>query len=101
MIVISTHLLGRDLVGGGPHVDLLVRVHAGDDEEHPRASRPARQQPPQPEDDRPFVLLVQNAKSACIGYTWYRDGRTGGRHQYMLHRLRLQAIAENNLLFIW
>ena len=69
MIVISTHLLGRDLVGGGPHVDLLVRVHTGDYEEDPRASRPARQQPPQPEDDRPFVLLVQNAKSACIGYT--------------------------------
>ena len=59
MIVVSTHLLGRDLVGGGPHVDLLVRVHAGDDEEHARAPRPARQQPPQPEDDRPFVLLVQ------------------------------------------
>ena len=32
-------------------------VDAGDDEEHARAPRPALQQPPQPEDDGPLVLL--------------------------------------------
>ena len=39
------------------HVDLLVGVHAGEDEEHARAPRPAHQQPPQPEDDGSLVLL--------------------------------------------
>ena len=37
----EAHLLGRDLVFPAPHVDLLVRVDAGDDEEHARAARPA------------------------------------------------------------
>ena len=36
--VLGEDLLWRDLVGGRPHVDLLVDVHAGDDEEHPRTS---------------------------------------------------------------
>ena len=54
------YLLGRDLVVVCPHVDLLVRVHAGEDEEHARAPRPAHQQPPQPEDDGSLVLLEFN-----------------------------------------
>ena len=49
--------MGRYLIFPAPHVDLLVRVDAGDDEEHARAPRPALQQPPQPEDDGPLVLL--------------------------------------------
>ena len=40
-----------------PHVHLLVRVHTGEDEEHPRAPRSSHQQPTQPEDDGPLVLL--------------------------------------------
>ena len=36
--VLGEDLLWRDLVGGRPHVDLLVDVHAGDDEEHPGTS---------------------------------------------------------------
>ena len=36
--VLSEDLLWRDLVGGRPHVDLLVDVHTGDDEEHPGTS---------------------------------------------------------------
>ena len=51
------YLLRRDVVRLRPHVDLLVVVHAGDDEEHARAPRPALKQPPQPEDDGPLVLL--------------------------------------------
>ena len=47
--IINADLLGRDLVSGGPQVDLLVDVHAGDDEEHARAPGAARQQPPQSE----------------------------------------------------
>ena len=53
----APHLLGRHVVGGGPHVDLLVHVEAGDDEEDARAPRPARHQPAQPEDDRSLILL--------------------------------------------
>ena len=37
----EAHLLGRDLVFPAPHVDLLVRVDARDDEEHARAPGPA------------------------------------------------------------
>ena len=33
--VLGEDLLRGDLVGGGPHVDLLVDVDAGDDEEDP------------------------------------------------------------------
>ena len=55
--VLGEDLLGRDLVGGGPQVDLDVGVHAGDREEDPRAPRPARHQPAQPEDDCSFILL--------------------------------------------
>ena len=60
MIVVSTHLLGRDLVGGGPHVDLLVRVHAGDDEEHARAPGAARQQPSESEPDIIMEAILDN-----------------------------------------
>ena len=55
--VLGENLLRGDLVGGGPHVDLLVHVEAGDDEEHARAPRPARHQPAQPKDDRSLILL--------------------------------------------
>ena len=36
--VLGEDFLRGDLVGGRPHVDLLVDVHTGDDEEHPRTS---------------------------------------------------------------
>ena len=36
--VLGEDLLRRDLVGGRPHVDLLVDVDAGDDEEHTRTT---------------------------------------------------------------
>ena len=36
--VLGEDFLRGDLVGGRPHVDLLVDVDAGDDEEHARAS---------------------------------------------------------------
>ena len=52
-----TDLLRRDVVGLCPHVDLLVVVNAGDDEEHARAPGSALQESSQPEDDGPLVLL--------------------------------------------
>ena len=36
-----THLLWWDLISAGPHVYLLVDVHAGDDEEDPRPPGPS------------------------------------------------------------
>ena len=53
----DSYFLGRDLVGGCPHVNLLVNVHTRDDEEHARAPRSPRHQATQPEDDGSLVLL--------------------------------------------
>ena len=53
----TVYLLGRDLVCGGSEVNLLIHIHAGNHEEDAGAPRSPRQQPAQPEDDRPLVLL--------------------------------------------
>ena len=57
--LICGHLLRRDIVGDRPHVDLLVDVEAGDDEEDPGPPGAARHQATQPEDDCSLVLLQQ------------------------------------------
>ena len=51
------YLLWRNIVTGCPHVNLLVDVQAGDDEEDAGSSCPARQKTTQPEDDCSLVLL--------------------------------------------
>ena len=53
----TVYLLRRDLVCGGSEVNLLIHIHAGNHEEDAGAPRSPRQQPAQPEDDRPLVLL--------------------------------------------
>ena len=50
-------LLRRDVVGLGPHVDLLVVVDAGDDEEHPGTSGTTFEKSAQPEYHRSLVFL--------------------------------------------
>ena len=55
--VLGEDLLGRDLVGGGPHVDLDVDVHAGDHEEDAGPRGAARQEAAEAEDDGSLVLL--------------------------------------------
>ena len=57
MLQIMPDLLRWDLILPTPHVDLLISVHTGDDEENPRAPGSSSQQPAQPEDDGPLVLL--------------------------------------------
>ena len=47
----------RDLVCASSHVNLLVDVNTRNDEEHSRTPSSSRQQPTQPEDDGPLVLL--------------------------------------------
>ena len=51
------HLLRRHVEGERPHVDLLVRVHAGDDKEDPRPARATAQQATKAEDHHALVLL--------------------------------------------
>ena len=58
--------MGRDVKVLDPHVDLLVDVHTGDDEEDPRTPGTARQQPTQPEDHRPLVLLITGKYTVFI-----------------------------------
>ena len=45
------HLLWRDVVGLGSQVNLLILVHARNDEEDPRTSGPAIQHPPKSGND--------------------------------------------------
>ena len=58
--------MGRDVIGGSPHVNLLVDIEAGDDEEDAGSSSPACQKTTKPEDDCSLVLL----QSAIIVGLW-------------------------------
>ena len=55
------YLLRRNIVGGGPHVDLLVNIKAGDDEENSGTSGTTLYKSPQSEDHGSLVLL-RNSK---------------------------------------
>ena len=50
----------RDLIGHGPHVNLLEDVDARDDEEDARTSSSSCEEPTKPEDHCPFVFLVSS-----------------------------------------
>ena len=64
----TVYLLRRDLVCGGSEVNLLIHIHAGNHEEDAGAPRSPRQQPAQPEDDRPLVLLpLQDLMTSVAG----------------------------------
>ena len=52
-----SYLLRRNVVGGSSHVDLLVNIKAGDDEENSRTSGTALYQSPQSEDHGSLILL--------------------------------------------
>ena len=54
----KTNLLWRTLIRCRPHINLLVDVDAGNDEEDPGAPGPPCEEPAQPEDDSPLVLLA-------------------------------------------
>ena len=51
------YLLRRNIVGCRSHVDLLVNIQAGDDEEDPGTPGSALDQSAQSEDDGSLVLL--------------------------------------------
>ena len=54
---VEPHLLRGDVKRDSPEVDLLVVINAGQDKEYPRTPSSSRSQSPQPEYDRPLVLL--------------------------------------------
>ena len=56
-MMIHSYFLWRNVKGLSSHVNLLIDVHTGYDEEDPRPPGSPCQQPPQPEDDGPLVLL--------------------------------------------
>jgi hypothetical protein len=56
-VVTITHLLRRHVERERPHVDLLVRVNAGNDEEDPGAAGAAGQKSTETKDDDALVLL--------------------------------------------
>ena len=63
-----THLLWGYFISFGSHVNLLILIHAGNHEEDARAPGSPRQQPAQPEDDRPLVLLpLQDLMTSVAG----------------------------------
>ena len=51
------YLLWRNVKRQRPHVDFLVRIHAGYDEEDTRSTGPTAKEPTESEYDDPFVLL--------------------------------------------
>ena len=55
--VLCQDLLRGDLVRLGSHIDLLVNIYAGDDEEDSRPPGSSSHQPAQSEDDGSLVLL--------------------------------------------
>ena len=56
-MICPSYLLWRNLVGGSPQVNLFIDIDTGNDEEHARPPGSPGQQPAQPEDDCPLVLL--------------------------------------------
>ena len=56
--VLGENLLRGDLVGGGPHVDLLVDVDAGNDEEDTRTSSSSSKESPESKDYSTLILLI-------------------------------------------
>ena len=53
----ETDLLGGHVVGGRPHVNLLIDIDTGDDEEDPGTPGSPGEEAPQPEDHCTLVLL--------------------------------------------
>ena len=56
--VLGEDLLRGDLVGGRPHVDLLVDVDAWDDEEDTRTSGASCKKSSESKDDCSLILLI-------------------------------------------
>ena len=64
----SSNLLGWHVVGLGPHVDLLVGVHAGKYKENTGTSSATGEEAPQAEDDSALVLLGEDVGVGSSGH---------------------------------
>ena len=51
------YLLRRNIVGLSPHVNLLIMINTGDNEENSRSPGSALEKSTKAEDDGPFVFL--------------------------------------------
>ena len=56
-MMIHSYFLWRNVKGLSSHVNLLVDINTGNDEEDSRTPGSSCQEPAQPEDDGPLVLL--------------------------------------------
>ena len=75
--------MGWNFKSLAPHVNLLVHVHAGDDKEDSRTSSSSCQQPAQPEDDGPLVLLHHLDHQAQGEGERRHDQEEGAEDQYV------------------
>ena len=66
LLVLLYDLLWWNLIGGCPHVNLLVNVHTRDDEEHPRALGASHQKTTKPEYDHSLVFLKHRTLLARV-----------------------------------
>ena len=72
--MLMTHLLGGNFKCLTPHVDLLIDIKTGDDEEDPGPPGSSCQQPAQSEDDGSLVLLNRNDNYLLIwGFTGWQE----------------------------
>ena len=67
------HLLRRDVIGLCPHVDLLIDVHTGYDEEDAWSAGAAGEQAAQAEDDGALVLLQEGPGHRALTCTTFTD----------------------------
>ena len=62
------HLLRRNLVSLGPHVNFLIDVNTGNDEEHAGTPRSSREQASKSEDDSSLIFL-KGVSLICLDST--------------------------------
>ena len=82
LFCLCLYLLWWNFVSAGPHINFLINIHAGDDEEDAGSARPAGQEAAQPEDDRPLVLLhhLHRAGEGEGEGEEYEEDRGDGQH---------------------
>ena len=63
------YLLRRNIVGLSPHVNLLIMIHTGDDEEHSGSPGSALEKSTKAEDDGPFVFLKYRKMNRGLNFS--------------------------------
>ena len=66
--VLGENLLWRNIEGLGAHVNFLVNIHTGKDEEHPGTAGASGQEQSQTKYYRPLVFLRRYSWVSCYRY---------------------------------